>query len=57
MKLDVNSIWARYMAQTNKQTHPQVPKAQKPKDPYEGLMQCFRNVRNCNVAYKPKFCL
>ena len=55
----------RYMANRNKDkntnktnwTHSQVSKAQKPRDPYEGLAQCFRNVTNCNVAYKPKFCL
>lgn len=57
MKLDVNSIWARYMAQTNKPAHPQEPKTREPSDPYEGLAQCFKNVTNCNVAYKPKFCL
>lgn len=56
MKLDVNSVWAQYMTQTNKQAHPQVQE-QEPRDIYKGLAQCFRNVRNCNVAYKPKFCL
>lgn len=57
MKLDASKVWAQYMAQTNKPAHPQVSKAQEPKDPYEGLAQCFRNVTNCNVAYKLKYCL
>ena len=55
MKLETSKIWAQYMAQTSKPAHSQV--AQKPKDPYEGLAQCFKNVMKCNVAYKPKFCL
>ena len=56
MKLDTSKIWAQYMAQTNKQVYPQVQEP-KDRDPYKGLAQCFRNVTNCNVAYKPKFCL
>lgn len=38
-----------------------VPSESKPKQErdarYEGLMDCFRNVVRCNVAYKLKYCL
>lgn len=38
-----------------------VPSKPKPKQEcdtrYAGLMDCFRNVVKCNVAYKLKYCL
>lgn len=47
MKLDTrNYSWALT----------QKPKVKKPQDKYEGLNQCFRNVRPTNMAGKPTYC-